>query len=696
MLRSILLDRLKATAFAGRTPQWGGGTGAYGQRSPYEKRVDFVHGFRDRVWANRCVRYIATQSSQVKLQVRRGDQWTDEHRLIDLLKRPCRRDPAMMFFEWSIQWGEIVGDWFWEIVPSMDGGIAELFPLMSHLVEIKPGEGGPGGFVYDREQNGVDVVQYGVVDLANPKPIGEKGQPLAIFGRWPNPLDDLYGMAPMRAAKDSIVSSYFMVRYDQRFFRNSGRPDIIVGFEKADAEAMKQNKESWDDFKGVENAHRAAIFKGKPDITVLSRNPKDIEYEAGRRLTREEECAAFGVSPVLVGDLTRGTYNNLENAEPQFWKQTMIPKLAYFAAWTNAVLLPFFPDIDEFGFAVSDVPALAKAEGWRAERAAREVREGIITPNEARERLGLEELEQEGMDEIWMPTKSRPMKELLRAEPEPHLEEQPPAKQAKPTVTRDSPLPLLVTKADEAADWLRNALEAKLRFAARARTEITSHFAAQEKAIMEIVEGQEKQDEVEALLKEYGWKEDDERFREVVEAMRLGLGEKAFEITAAVLGDHTPTEGILETTLKDLADREDGIGSVSGRVKKEVLEQVSKGLQHGLTYRQIAQGGTFTSGIAGEGDVTIKGVQGVYEEYKTWQGERIARTEAAVTFNRTSATLMRDAAITHVDIADGDEDEDCALANGSRWTLAKYEGNPIGHPNCTRIGLPVIELSEPS
>jgi hypothetical protein len=116
---------------------------------------------------------------------------------------------------------------------------------------------------------------------------------------------------------------------------------------------------------------------------------------------------------------------------------------------------------------------------------------------------------------------------------------------------------------------------------------------------------------------------------------------------------------------------------------------------HGLTYRQIAEGGTFTPATAGAKDVTIKGVKGVYEEYKTWQGERIARTEAAVTFNRSSAALMRDAAVTEVDILDGDEDEDCADANGSRWPLDEYEANPIGHPNCTRIGMPVIELPAP-
>lgn len=694
-MRSALFDRLtgKAAALASDAERGWGATGAYGQRYAPESRKEFVEAFRDRVWANRCVKLIGSSSTQVTMQVRRGKTWTDEHRMLDLLRRPCRRDPALMFFEWAIQWGEITGDWFWEIVPAVDGGIAELYPLRSHLVEVKPGAGGPAGYVYDPNENGVNVIEYGAVDPFDPHVGGGSDTSNVIAGRWPNPFDDLYGLAPMRAAKDAIVSEYYAVRYDHKFFRNSARPDLIIGFKgKLDKEQREKNKEVWDDFKGVDAAHRAAILSGDPEVTLLTQNQRDIEYEQGRRMAREEECAAFGVFPVLVGDMTRATYNNFENAEPIFWKLTMIPKLAYFASWANAVLLPFFPDIEEFAFDVSEVPALARAEGWRSERVQKEATNGIITPNEGRVKLGLEELDQEGMDEVWMPTKTRPMSDLLAAKPSPQLEEEPAAPDAGGAKER----PFALEKKDVVTDWLRKALEAKLRFAARARTEITSHFAEQERAILEIVEGQEKQSEVEKLLLEYGWSEADAEFHEVVEAMQLALTEASFEITASALGDHTPSEGLVEATVKEVANRKDGIGSVTGRVKDEVIEQVREGLSHGLTYRQIAEGGTFTSGVAGEGEVTIKGITGVYEEYKTWQGERIARTEAAVTFNLSSAKLMHDAAITHVDIADGDSDEDCALANGSRWSLAHYEANLIGHPNCTRIGLPVIELAEAS
>lgn len=68
----------------------------------------------------------------------------------------------------------------------------------------------------------------------------------------------------------------------------------------------------------------------------------------------------------------------------------------------------------------------------------------------------------------------------------------------------------------------------------------------------------------------------------------------------------------------------------------------------------------------------------------------IARTETGTGYNLGSIAAYRAAGLTHVDVLDGDTDEPCASANGSRWTLEQAEANPLGHPNCTRAFQPVI------
>lgn len=69
----------------------------------------------------------------------------------------------------------------------------------------------------------------------------------------------------------------------------------------------------------------------------------------------------------------------------------------------------------------------------------------------------------------------------------------------------------------------------------------------------------------------------------------------------------------------------------------------------------------------------------------------IARTETGHGYNRGAIASYRTAGVTHVDVLDGDDDEVCAAANGSRWTLDEAEANPLGHPNCTRAFSAVID-----
>lgn len=726
-MRSLVVDAVKSRVAAAAADQQWGMTGAYGERYEPETRQQFVDASIDRVWTARCIGLISKSTTQVNMQVRTGDDrkndWADEHPLIDLLKRPNPADPSLTFFEWTIRWAESIGEWYWELVPSRRGSIAQLFPLRGHLVRIEPdGDGGVKGYVYDPNTNGVDVVQYSAQVPGQPTTTGLEGEPILLGGRYASPKDDYYGMGPLRAAKDAIISEFYGVRYDHRFFRNSARPDVVIGFKnKLDKDQRKSNKEEWGAFKGVDKAHKAAVMDGDPSVTLLSQNPKDVEYLEGRYLSREEQCAAFGVPPVLVGDLRRATYSNYEVAEYIFWKDTMLEKLQFFATWVNFVLLPYFPDVKELGFDLSEISALQKVEGWRAERITGEIAGGTLTPNEGRELLDREPKDEEGADELWIATKSRPIKlayespkQLPLGTPSGEGDPVPPPADVDPEAEGPSPVPepepgeaakaaaaigLTVKEALERRDkqtvlgWLRNAKEAKARFAERAKGEVTRVFSKQRKAILAIL-GEGEKDvptvaDIEKLLSEYGWGDDAVELHAAVEAMQAGLTDAAFKLTEATV-DHKAAFGLTEKVLNALANRPDGIGSVTGRVKNAVLEEVRKGIEHGLTFKDIARGGTFKSATEKSETVTLKGVTGVYEEYEGWQGERIARTEAGHTFNRASAALMGDAGIGEVDIIDGEDDEPCKSWNGTRRTLAEYEADPLAHPNCTRIGLPVI------
>ncbi|MCO7177025.1 hypothetical protein ACFP7A_01255 [Sporolactobacillus kofuensis] len=74
-----------------------------------------------------------------------------------------------------------------------------------------------------------------------------------------------------------------------------------------------------------------------------------------------------------------------------------------------------------------------------------------------------------------------------------------------------------------------------------------------------------------------------------------------------------------------------------------------------------------------------------------WRARRIARTEASMSYSRGQIASARDADVTKVEVLDGTQDEICAPVNHEIWTLEEAESNPVGHPNCSRQFLFVIE-----
>ncbi len=71
------------------------------------------------------------------------------------------------------------------------------------------------------------------------------------------------------------------------------------------------------------------------------------------------------------------------------------------------------------------------------------------------------------------------------------------------------------------------------------------------------------------------------------------------------------------------------------------------------------------------------------------RAEMVARTESGYAYNYAAVSSYREYGVERVEVIDGDEDEACAQANGSTWTLDEANENPLGHPNCVRDFIPV-------
>jgi hypothetical protein len=66
----------------------------------------------------------------------------------------------------------------------------------------------------------------------------------------------------------------------------------------------------------------------------------------------------------------------------------------------------------------------------------------------------------------------------------------------------------------------------------------------------------------------------------------------------------------------------------------------------------------------------------------------IARTETAFAVGHGAGLTYKQNGITHVEISDGDGDDECAEADGQIWTVDEYLAEVIAHPNCERSAAP--------
>ncbi len=144
---------------------------------------------------------------------------------------------------------------------------------------------------------------------------------------------------------------------------------------------------------------------------------REMEFIEAQRYTKEEICGAYGVPPVLVGDLRQSTFNNFQQAKASFWDETLIPELELIEAEINETLMPLFgdphpsplplagepslPPLPRAGegvrggrlvarFDLSGVSSLREDAGARARRHLQLVQAGILTINEVRSKEGLE------------------------------------------------------------------------------------------------------------------------------------------------------------------------------------------------------------------------------------------------------------------------------------------------------------------
>ncbi len=210
--------------------------------------------------------------------------------------------------------------------------------------------------------------------------------------RYPNPIDEYAALSPLAALRMTVDMNTDAVAFNRRFFQNDGTPGRVyikteATLTRAEATALRAR---WEEaFKGPNKSHRIAVLDKSADLASLGVSQKDMDFTEGQRFTKEEIAGAFGVPPMLIGDLRHATLNNFRVAKTSFWDETMVPELELVEGFINHVLTPQLGSGLTANFDLSEIAALREDQSEKAKRQKLLTESGIMTINELRAQDGL-------------------------------------------------------------------------------------------------------------------------------------------------------------------------------------------------------------------------------------------------------------------------------------------------------------------
>ncbi len=163
-------------------------------------------------------------------------------------------------------------------------------------------------------------------------------------------------------------------------------------------DSKEKARQAFADVHSGSNASGLVILDDDMQYTPISSNANESQMLETRLFNVSEIARFFNINPVLLGDLSKSSYNTIEAANIEFVTHTLMPYITMIECEFNRKLINenvgFSIDLDERYLIRGDQNSTATYYKTLVDA-------GIITRNEARRQLGLHELE--GLDDIVIP-----------------------------------------------------------------------------------------------------------------------------------------------------------------------------------------------------------------------------------------------------------------------------------------------------
>jgi HK97 family phage portal protein len=378
---------------------------AQGQKYNYDELVK--EGYENNAIAFRCINEISQGAAGVKLKLFRGKLTVDDHPILDLLERPSPTKGYVELFESLYSFLLLSGNSYL-IGSGGEGPPKELYCLRPDRVKIVPGQMSLP-LSYDYTINGKVVSQYEVDQTT--------GESAVKHFKLFHPKHDHLGLSPLVSAATNIDSHNLTNIHNVSLLQNGARPSGAVIFKPkdetgssvqlSDSQRAQIIKDMESRFAGTGNAGRPMLLEGDFSFQQMGMSPKDMDFSVLKKMSAIDIALCFGVPAQLVGIPDAQTYNNMPEARLALYEETIIPILRRIQSDLNEWLTPKFGDGLRLEYDIDSIPAMAESRKRVFESVVSGVNAGILTRNEAREKLGFDPIK--GGDALFIPATMMPI-----------------------------------------------------------------------------------------------------------------------------------------------------------------------------------------------------------------------------------------------------------------------------------------------
>lgn len=319
---------------------------------------------------------MASLPAYVYRRLDKGREIDETHPLALLIARgPNEHSSWPDFIEWLMASVLLRGNGLAEIITNPRGAVVGLKPIPWEFCSVQLLAG--GRLVYD------------ITEITHMH--GGTGRPRRLLQDEVLHLrdrsdDGLLGRSRLQRAAAAVQSGLSMQAFGNALYVNGVRPSgtLSAAGSISDETAARLAREFHGIHAGPNNAAKTIVMGDGLKWEAMSITPEDAEFLASRRFSVEELCRLFGVPPPVAGDLSHGTFSNVESLLRWFAQATLTPwcrKLE--AEFTRSVFSAATRATHQLELDLSGLLRGDPTARWQSHAIA--VDKGILTADEVRE-----------------------------------------------------------------------------------------------------------------------------------------------------------------------------------------------------------------------------------------------------------------------------------------------------------------------